>query len=238
MTRMSDPVGEAYGHARFPVPSLVLEAHRTWLDAVAAPGSWWTGGQRLEFISAVWSAMDDNDPLPPWVTPTAATRVQVGSELPSAAHDVAYRLGRHAGTCTEAWYTAALAALAVDPPAYVELVALAATAAAVHGFARGMAIERPVLPPAQPGQPDRIAPDLVPATLNWVPVRPPADQRAAVVQALHAVPRDFDLAWSMAAAQYMPDAEMVDLNWQRGVLHRRQLELVAARVSLIRECFF
>ncbi len=238
MLTPTDSIQTAYGQARFPVSALVLDAHRAWVRRVISPGSWWSGNQRIEFVAAVWAALDDVEPLPAWVAPSAAGRVPAGRDLPAPAHDIAYRLARHAATCTEAWYAAALIALDVEPPAYVELVALAATAAAVHGFARGMAVERPPLPDALPGDPDRLAPELVPATLNWVPVRPPADQRASVVQALHAVPDDFDMVWTMAAAQYMPDHEMVNMDWQRGILHRRQMELVAARVSLLRECFF
>ena len=218
MLTPTDSIQTAYGQARFPVSALVLDAHRAWVHRVISPGSWWSGNQRIEFVAAVWAALDDVEPLPAWVAPSAAGRVPAGRDLPAPAHDIASRLARHAATCTEAWY-------AVPDARGVQVV-------------NGMAVERPPLPDALPGDPDRLAPELVPATLNWVPVRPPADQRASVVQALHAVPDDFDMVWTMAAAQYMPDHEMVNMDWQRGILHRRQMELVAARVSLLRECFF
>jgi hypothetical protein len=46
--------------------------------------------------------------------------------------------------------------------------------------------------------------------------------------------------WRMADAQYMPEPEMVDPAWQRrpGGLPRAQMELVAARVAQLRECFY
>ena len=77
-----------------------------------------------------------------------------------------------------------------------------------------------------------------PPTLNWVPVAAPADQRASVVQALSALPDEFDNLWQLAAAQYMSDAEMVDPAWTRGTLSRPQMELVAGRISKLRDCFF
>jgi len=61
-----------------------------------------------------------------------------------------------------------------------------------------------------------------------------------VVQAFTAVPDEFDALWRLADVQYMSDAEMAHLDWRRtgSPLHRRQMELVAARLSLHRQCFF
>ena len=44
--------------------------------------------------------------------------------------------------------------------------------------------------------------------------------------------------WRLAAAQYIPDAEMVDPRWTRGTLTRVEIELVATRVSQRRECHY
>jgi hypothetical protein len=79
---------------------------------------------------------------------------------------------------------------------------------------------------------------LAPATLNWVPVAAPADQTASVVQALSALPDEWDNLWRLAGAQYMSDRQMDDPLWNRGTLSRPQMELIAGRLSLIRECFF
>ena len=84
----------------------------------------------------------------------------------------------------------------------------------------------------------REATELAPATLNWVPVAAPADQTASVVQALSALPGEWDNLWQLAGAQYMSDAQMADPLWNRGTLSRPQMELVAGRISRIRECFF
>ncbi len=44
----------------------------------------------------------------------------------------------------------------------------------------------------------------------------------------------------MAAVQYMPEQEMVDPEWRRrpGGLSRAQMELVAARLTKLRDCFY
>ena len=147
---------------------------------------------------------------------------------------------RHAPTTSEEWYRAVLADLGRGAPAFVELVALAATGCAVGTFGPALGLSRPDLPAPRPGTPSRTAPALVDATMNWVPVSRPADERPAVVQALTAVPAEWAMLWRLAGAQYMSLAEMEQLDWQRpgSPLQRRHLELVAARLSIARQCFY
>lgn len=232
-----------YENSTFPVFADVASVHTAWLDHATGSGTWWSGLHRRTFVTAVWSALDDPDPLPPWVPPSHAGRAPspAGGEpspIDATLADVAYRLGRHAATATEAWYQKTLAALEVQPPAYVELVALAAMGAAVATFAPALGLPRPSLPEARDGEPTREAPETEAALLNWVPVTPPADKRAAVLQAFSAVPVEFAMLWRFGAAQYMPPEEMVHMDWKRGALHRSQMELVAARTSLLRQCFY
>jgi hypothetical protein len=125
-------------------------------------------------------------------------------------------------------------------PAFVELVSLAALGCAVATFGPALGVRRPPLPDPRPGRPARTTPLLVSAEMNWVPVTPPADERPAVVQAFTAVPPEDDMLWRLAAAQYMPLEAMVHLDWHRpgSPLQRRQVELVAARLSIRRGCFY
>lgn len=230
-----------YSASRFPVRADITDAHRQWLAHVAGPGTWWTGAQRVAFVGALWSALDDGDPLAPWIAPSTVTgRLPGDWPLPTAAFDLAYRLARYAATTTETWYGHTLEALGVAPPAYVELAALAATGAAVGTFGPMLGLPRPALPAARPGRPTATAPPLHPAALNWVPVAGEADTVAAVVQAFSSVPAEHAVQWRLAGAQYMTVAEMAHLDWQRpgSPLHRRQMELVAARLSWHRQCFY
>ena len=99
----------------------------------------------------------------------------------------------------------------------------------------------PPLPLPIPGTPTSERPDeLATPTLNWVPVAAPVDEVAAVVQAYTAVPGEQRNTWRMADAQYMSDEEMIHPDWTRRAngLTRAQMELVAARVSQLRDCFY
>ncbi|MDJ0771096.1 MAG: hypothetical protein QNJ12_20065 [Ilumatobacter sp.] len=217
----------------------LVEAHRLAWEHIAAPGSWWTGEQRVELARTVLLAIADVEPLPPWVGVAASGRLPDERVAADVAHDIAYRLGRHAGTMTEDVYRAAADQIGELP--YVEICAIASSVAAVAHFSRNIGTEVPPLPAPVPGEPTALRPDdVVQPELNWVPVAAPADQTAAVVQAYSAVPGELANTWRMAGAQYMPSEEMVHPDWSRraGGLSRPQMELVAARVAQLRECFY
>jgi hypothetical protein len=160
-----------------------------------------------------------------------------GQILSDVVIDTVYRIARHASSLTETWYRTQIEH-GIDELAYVELVAVVAAVAAVDGFFRAAGLERPPLPPTIAGTQHGQHPQVERATLNWVPVAVPADRDAAVVQGLSAAPEDMDTVRVLAAAQYIPFDEMGELGWSRGTLSRGEMELVAARLSRARECFY
>jgi len=115
------------------------------------------------------------------------------------------------------------------------------TVAAVSHFCRNIDVPVPPLPAPVDGSPTQQRPErLAQPRYNWVPVAEPADEVAAVVQAYTAVPDEQRNTWRMADAQYMPVAAMVQPEWSRrpGGLSRAQMELVAARLTRLRDCFY
>jgi len=217
----------------------LAEAHRLAWEHLAAPGTWWTGAERVELARTALLAIGDVEPLAPWVGVTSTGRV--GSDLlaPGPAHDLAYRLARHAGTMTVDVYRTYADELGELP--YVELCAIVSTVAAVAHLCRNIGVPVAPLPAPGVGEPTRRPPErLARARYSWVPVAEPADEVAAVVQAYTAVPDEQRNTWRMADAQYMPEKSMVDPDWSRrpGGLSRAQMELVAARVTRLRDCFY
>lgn len=220
------------------IRSDLASAHAAAWRRVTSPGVSWSGAERAAIAAVALAALDDEDPVVPWASPSASGRDLSGAELlPSVIVDAVYRLARHAATLTEPWYHAQLDA-GIDAVAYVEMVAVVTIVAAVDGFSRAAGVSRPPLPAAVDGPASGARPAVEPATLNWVPVVPPADQQAAVVQGLSAAPADFEIVRRLAAAQYIPFDEMGDRGWSRGTLTRAEMELVASRLSRARECFY
>jgi hypothetical protein len=216
----------------------LLDAHRRAWDALGWPGTWWTGAQRVELAATALRALTASEPLPPWTAPSMVRGcVPADPVAPLAAHDAIYRVAAHAATLTESWYDGMCSEF--GDVAYVELVAIACTVAAVVAFRRAAGLGPWELPSTEPGEPSHELPDhLVSCGLNWVRVVAPADEKAAVVQAFTSVPAENERLWMLAAAQYIPHLEMVDPKWNRGTLSRPQMELVAARISQLRECFY
>lgn len=217
----------------------LAEAHALAWAHVARPGSWWTGAQRIELADTVLLAIADDEPLPPWVAVSLGDRLPEERLVPDVAHDVTYRIARHAGTMTADVYRHVADELGAL--SYVELCGIVSSVAAVAHFCRNVGVEVPELPEPVAGEPSGDRPDeLSRAELNWVPVASPPDQVAAVVQAYSAVPGEHENTWRLAAAQYIPNEEMVHADWSRrpGGLTRPQTELVAARVAQLRECFY
>ncbi len=192
----------------------------------------------MELARTAMLALAEPEPLPPWVSASRSGRLGILT-APAAAHDLAYRLARHAGTITIDTYRETTDQIGELP--YVELCAIVSTVAAVWHFCRNIGIDVPPLPSPVAGEPSREMPEQLAAPrLNWVPVAAPPDEVAAVVQAYTAVPSEHANTWRMAAAQYMSDTDMVHPDWCRrpGGLTRAQMELVAARVTLLRDCFY
>lgn len=202
-------------------------AHEQSLAHVARPGSRLTADRRVQIAQVVRDAYLVAEPSPPWVRPFG-----------DPALDVAYRVARHAGTITEQWYEQIIGE-GMHPLEWVEIIGIVVATVPPIAFARGIGAPLPAIPaPVDGTAHGREAAELAPATLNWVPVAAPADARASVVQALSALPDEWDNLWQLAAAQYMSDAQMADPLWNRGTLSRPQMELAAGRISDIRECFF
>ncbi|MGD9705177.1 MAG: alkylhydroperoxidase-related (seleno)protein [Acidimicrobiia bacterium] len=220
------------------VRSDLVAAHRQAWGALGRPGTWWTGIQRVELAATAVAAMTDDNLLPPWTAPSTVDGGLAGDlAAPAVAHDAIYRIAAHAGTLSESWYRQVRDEL--GDLAYVEVVGIACTVAAVVAFRRAAGLAPRELPRPVEGEPSRdVPPDLVPAGLNWVRVTSPADEVAAVVQAFSSVPAEFQRLWMLADAQYIPNLEMVDPHWTRGTVSRAQMELVATRVSKLRECFY
>jgi hypothetical protein len=206
----------------------LVQAHTRSLEHVRRPGATLTAARRVAVARVAQEAYLDPDPAPPWTRPYGDAQL-----------DVAWRVARHAGTVTESWYRQMLDE-ELTPLEWVEIVSIVCAVVPPTAFARAIGAPVPEIGDPLEDAPaaDRIADELSDATLNWVPVSAPADQRASVVQALSALPDEFQNLWQLAAAQYMSDVQMADPAWTRGTLSRPQMELVAGRISKLRECFF
>ena len=231
-------------------PDLTAAHAHVW-EKLAAPGTWWDGAERLAIAEVVRSALDDLDPAPPWVSASSAGHIEHNPALAPHLQDAVYRLTRHAGTLTEDWYLNMRDKTAITHEQWIEVIDIVISVASVLRFAQLAGIDRPEFPTALDGEPSRQEQPSKPASHHWAPVVHLEDMTpelepfyqglpviAPVIRALSSVPAAMETLSVLSNAQYIPNREMVDLNWSRGTLSRRQMEFVAGRLSAHRECFY
>ena len=229
----------------------LTSAHIEVWEALASPGTWWTGHERLAIAQIIRIAIEEEQTVPPWESASSLGRLTETGPLSAELQDAIYRLAAHAGTLTEDWYSRLRDATAITPEQWVEVIEIAASVVSVLRFAEVLGLEKPDFPPAIGGEPSRKTQPSKPAKHHWVPVvhlEEMTEELAPyyqgltilppVVRALSSVPSAMAVLFLLSSAQYIPMQEMADLNWSRGTLSRRQIEFVAGRLSAHRECFY
>ena len=182
---------------------------------IASGGTMWTGSQRVAIASVARSA-------------AAGESGGDGSVLPAPARTTAAKVATDAHLMAQADVDTF-----DDPAAYVEIVGVVARTIAIDTFARGVDADPIAFP---------IATDDPPSGQ----INPHARQRSSLVPtaggagpttALSLVPAEDQAQEDLHGTLYLTYLEMGDPTIHKG-LSRWQLELVAARTSLINHCRF
>jgi len=220
---------------RFPVPvreELATALRRSWAD-IGRPGTWWTGPERVA-IAALARAerVQRNDP--PWSRDRSQPPL---APLPEKAVEAARKIGADPTHLDRDWAEATIAEL--GDAHYVELASVVVTTVAADAFCEAMGIEHEPLPEPEAGEPTRERPDGMGDIGAWVPVQVVDWNRANVARALSLVPEGVRTFFRMVAAMYSGTAtDFEKMVWDHRPLSRPQVELLAARVSALNQCFY
>lgn len=189
------------------------------LTAIASPGSFFTGAERIAFSEQARAARGLGEASTRLPTVVADTVTRVAVEAMSTRHE-------H----VQAWEQDGR-----DILAYVELVSVVAQTAGIDSYRLALGNYLDALPTPVPGEPVPVLhPDA--ATMNaWVPTV----GIALAPTSLSALPNEKEAKKALAAAWYIPDEVVHKYGEEPGLeLTRPQMELVAARTSWLNECFF
>ena len=211
-------------------------SHAEAMAHFAAPGTWWSGAERLAMVAEVRRARAA-DPLPPWQSPSEVDGlVPEDHPIPSAAVDAVWRLTNHPGTLTAEWHRSILAR-GIEPLAYVELVSVVAQSNCVDRFADALDLQRLPLPEPLDGEPTREVPEAAAIRLHWVPTDDVGGPN--VWRALSGVPAELAARSRLSTPHYLEGhAVFGDVVSDRFSLQRTQIELLAGRTSKLNECFY
>ena len=163
--------------------------------------------------------------------------------------DVIHRIRTDAGRLTRAWFEQVIGGGLTDAE-YVEIVAVVTMTAGVDFYARALGIAPFPLPAAVPGEPSRRRPAAARRETAWVPMIAPEEAAGSeaelygggefvpnIVRALSLVPDEVRMLRRLSDAHYLPIERIPDPTARRA-LDRMQMELVAARVSALNQCFY
>lgn len=242
-----------YADAGYPIRADIPAAHRRFWERLAGAGCWWTGAERVAIARESRNAVDcgfcreRRAALSPYATEGEHTH---GPGLPPPAVDAVHRIVTDQTRITGRW-VADLDAQGLAGPAYVELVGITVAALSIDEFHRALGLPLEPLPQPRAGSPSHYQPAHLSEDIGFVPTIPPegavgneADlwrngQTANVVRALSLVP-DAVRDWiDLGGAQYLSFREMGNFtqNTDR-TIDRKQIELIAGRVSSFNECFY
>lgn len=206
-------------------PSLVVvdpaaeEAIRGALDALAAPGSFFTGAERVAIAAHARVARGLASTAP---------------ELPPVVAEGARRISVDAIT-TRPEHLAAWEADGRDILSYVELVAVVSLITTIDSYRIGVGDELETLPQPTPGDPVPVIGEGATKVNAWVPTV----GIALAPTALSALPNESANKANLGKPLYLADKVVHQYDVEPGrELSRPQMELVASRTSWLNECFF
>ena len=230
----------SYETSTIPIRDDLVAAHQRAWRRLAQPGTWWTGPQRVAIAAETRQAVTCKlcQQRQTAVTPNAVggSHDHFGM-LPDPVIDVIHRVRMDASRLTATWYNRVIDG-GLSDAAYVEIIGIVATIIAIDTFTHAMGLDLHALPSPADGDP------------TWVPTIAPEDVTEAdqalyadlsgahIHRALSLVPAEVLGFFDLDAVQYLPDAALRDFGREYRAITHAQIELLAARVSSLNQCFY
>ena len=212
----------------YPIREDILQARAMAWERLAGPGACFTGAQRVALASLGRAARAQRD-QPPWMRTLPEFEVEIAPK----ACELAITIAADAHKIDRAWAHEMIDAL--GDVAYVEIVGILAYTTAADAFPEAMGMDHEPMPEPRAGEPDGTRPDGL-ADIGAHVVMTDPFTGPNVARALSLAPGE-QMAFFLVAGAMYGAKDFNTLVWDRP-LSRPQVELVAARVSSINECFY
>ena len=242
----------SYRAALVPVRDDFAAAHTRFWKRLASPGAWWTGSERVAIAAEGRHARHCTlcQTRKQALTPTAVAgqHDHLGA-LSDPAVDVIHRVVTDPGRLSRQWFDETMMA-GLSAEQYVEILGTLVALVSIDSFCRGIGVPLHPLPAPQPGTPSCYRPPGAVQEEAWVPMIPVESAIGAeadlydgqavgnVIRAMSLVPDEVRTLRDLSAVHYLPMGQVRDPSAAAGALTRMQMELIAGRVSALRQCFY
>jgi hypothetical protein len=240
-----------YSSAGVAVRGDLRRSHREILLHIARPGPWFTGAERVSIAAESRNGFgcplcqERKQSLSPEQPDGDHGRV---SELPEAIVEICHRIRSDSMRLSKRWFER-MQEGGIEEGAYVEIVGIVAFTAGLDHFCRALGIPQCFLPEPLPGEPSGHRPANMKGGSAWVSMLAPGDAGGPeanlydspmvpnIARALSLVPDHVRTLQHETASHYVALSDLMNPGVGRD-LDRLQMELVAARVSALNECFY
>ena len=230
----------------------LAEAHERAWAAIAEPGTWLAGAERVAVAAEIRRARDcvHCARIKVALSPYAVAGVHESlGQLGAAEIELIHRVVGDPGRLSEKWSQDVLAR-GLSEGAYVEIVGLVAMVMMLDTFTRALGAAERALPAPVAGEPSRHRPAGARKKAAWLPLTEPEDATEAdgpmypnpkagyIYRGLSLVPQSLRDYWALANCHYMPGQYVYQFDHSIRAIRRPQVEIIAARVSAMHQCVY
>lgn len=232
-------------------PDLVAAHEKAWA-AIAAPGTWLGGEERIAVAAEIRAAFN--------CAHCAKVKAALSPNSVAGAHEtlgvvspaqveLIHRVVNDPGRLSERWADSVLAR-GLDEGAYVEIVGLIAMIMMMDTCQRALGLPLRALPSPVKGEPTRYRPAGAKKKAAWLPLVEPEDAVEAdgpmypspkagyIYRGLSLVPQSLRDYWALANTHYLPGEFVYQFDKSIRAIARPQIEILAARVSALHQCAY
>lgn len=243
---------QSFAGSPFPVRSDLMEAHERAWSAIAAPGTWLTGAERIAIAAEIRNARECNQcaDIKAALSPNAVQGAHATlGRLGAAQAELVHRVVNDPGRLTEKW-SASMLAKGLSEGEYVEIVGLVAMVMILDTCHRALGLQPRDLPASVAGEPSRYRPPGAKKKAAWLPLVEPEDAVASdgpmypnpkagyIYRGLSMVPQAVRDYWALANCHYLPGEFVYQFGTSIRAIERPQVEILAARVSAMHQCAY
>ena len=242
-----------YENSDIPVRKDLEETHRLIWQGIASAGTWLTAAKRVEIAKETRQASNcqfcvtRKVALSPYAHPGSHTP---GSALDPVEVDVVHRIVTDSSRITQKWIEG-LEDQGIFDACYVEMLSVVNQVLVMDNFCVALGIPLTEIPEPAPGTPLRLRPVSAikeDAFVPWIPAGEKGPDSEVfksrlvvnMYRAMSLVPDAVRASETLMNTHYIPYEKVpiyTDADHDRAI-NKSQMELVAARVSYLNDCFY